>query len=194
MFLSSLVLADPPRTRHINRATTTTATNNKKTVPTGHVHHPAVAVLHDVARLAVDPAGRHAVHLEESRLQGPGLALSPRRRQVGQLQVRRGRGEESTDLKNASHIFSPLLAATLLKLMSRWTFHSFGQVEPTPDWGCGHQPERGMSALCDIIKDLFPRTVSFPSEKLPVVKQLGCYYVFWVTSREKIIPGRREQK
>lgn len=58
--------------------------------PTGHVHHPAVAVLHDVARLAVDPAGRHAVHVEKAqRLR---LALSPRRRQVGQL---RGREEMS---------------------------------------------------------------------------------------------------
>lgn len=56
--------------------------------PTRHVHHPAVAVLHDVARLAVDPAGRHAVHVEKAqRLR---LALSPRRRQVGQL---RGRGD-----------------------------------------------------------------------------------------------------
>lgn len=59
---------------------------------TGHVHHPAVAVLHDVARLAVDPAGRHAVHLEKTRLQGLGLALSPWRRQVGQLQGGTGGG------------------------------------------------------------------------------------------------------
>lgn len=47
------------------------------------MHHPAVAVLHDVARLAVDPAGRHAVDVEEA--QGLGLALPPRRRQVGEL-------------------------------------------------------------------------------------------------------------
>lgn len=55
---------------------------------TGHVHHPAVAVLHDVASLAVDPAGGHAVGLEKPRLQSPPLALSPRGRQVGQLQER----------------------------------------------------------------------------------------------------------
>lgn len=59
---------------------------------TRHVHHPAVAVLHDVAGLAVDPAGRHTVDLEEARLQSLGLALSPRGRQVGQLQGRRRRG------------------------------------------------------------------------------------------------------
>lgn len=56
--------------------------------PTGHVHHPAVAVLHDVARLAVDPAGRHAVDVEKA--QGPGLALSPGGGEVGQLW---GRGD-----------------------------------------------------------------------------------------------------
>ena len=32
---------------------------------TGHVHHAAVAVVHQVARLAVDAAGRDAVALEE---------------------------------------------------------------------------------------------------------------------------------
>lgn len=58
-------------------------------VLTRHVHHPAVAVLHDVPRFAVNPAGGDAVHLEKARLQSLGLALSPRRRQVGQLQVRK---------------------------------------------------------------------------------------------------------
>lgn len=57
-------------------------------VLTGHVHHPAVAVLHDVARFTVDPAGGYAVDLEEARLQSFGLALSPWGRQVGQLEMR----------------------------------------------------------------------------------------------------------
>lgn len=51
------------------------------------MHHPAVAVLHNVARLTVDPAGGHTVHLEKARLQSLRFALSPRGRQVGQLQV-----------------------------------------------------------------------------------------------------------
>lgn len=67
--------------------------------PTGHVHHPAVAVLHDVARLAVDPAGRHAVDVEEA--QGLGLALPPRRRQVGELWGEEGEGERWGSTKPA---------------------------------------------------------------------------------------------
>lgn len=58
---------------------------------TRHVDHPTVAVLHYVACLTVDPAGGHAVDLVEARVQSLGLTLSPRRRQVGQLQ----QGEES---------------------------------------------------------------------------------------------------
>lgn len=57
--------------------------------PTGHVHHPAVAVLHNVACLTVDPAGGHAVHREEARLQSLRLALAPGRRQEGELQGRK---------------------------------------------------------------------------------------------------------
>ncbi len=55
---------------------------------TRHVHHPAVAVLHDVAGFTVNPAGGYTVDLEKARLQSLRLALSPRGRQVGQLQVR----------------------------------------------------------------------------------------------------------
>lgn len=58
-------------------------------VLTGHVHHPAVAVLHDVPCFTVNPAGGNTVDLEKARLQSLWLALSPRGRQVGQLQVRK---------------------------------------------------------------------------------------------------------
>lgn len=47
--------------------------------------HPAIAVLHQVARLAVDAAGRDAVSAEEVRVHRRGLAVAPRRRQVRQL-------------------------------------------------------------------------------------------------------------
>ncbi len=33
---------------------------------TRHVDHPAVAVFYDVARLTLDTAGRHTVHLKEA--------------------------------------------------------------------------------------------------------------------------------
>lgn len=52
---------------------------------TRHVDHPAVAVLHQVPRLAVDPAGRDAVAAEEVGVHRRGLAVPPRRRQVCQL-------------------------------------------------------------------------------------------------------------
>lgn len=78
-------LEDKDRRNHGER---TVVPEPPRLQPTRHVHHPAVAVLHDVARLAVDPAGRHAVHVEKA--QGPRLALSPGRRQVGQLW---GRGD-----------------------------------------------------------------------------------------------------
>lgn len=55
-------------------------------VLTGHVHHPAVAVLYDVAGLTVDPAGSYTIDLEKARLESFRFALSPRGRQVGQLQ------------------------------------------------------------------------------------------------------------
>lgn len=47
--------------------------------------HPAVAVLHQVPGLTVDPAGRDAVSAEEVRVHRCGLAVAPRRRQVHQL-------------------------------------------------------------------------------------------------------------
>lgn len=56
-----------------------------KTAPTRHMHHPAVAVLHDVAGLTLDAAGRHAVDREEAPVLGLGHTLAPRRRQVRQL-------------------------------------------------------------------------------------------------------------
>ena len=57
-------------------------------VYTGHVDHPAVAVLHQVARLTVDAAGCDAVRGEELRVDRSGLAVSPGRGQV--LELRRG--------------------------------------------------------------------------------------------------------
>lgn len=56
---------------------------------TRHVHHPAVAVFHNVARFTVDPAGGHTVDLEKAGLQSSGLTLSPRGRQVGELGERK---------------------------------------------------------------------------------------------------------
>lgn len=47
--------------------------------------HPAVAVLHQVPRLAVDPAGRNAVGAEEVGVHWCGLAVPPRWRKVRQL-------------------------------------------------------------------------------------------------------------
>ena len=55
---------------------------------TWHVDHPTIAVLHDVAGLAVDPAGGDTVRREVAGLQGLGFTLSPRGRQVGQLHRR----------------------------------------------------------------------------------------------------------
>ena len=56
------------------------------------MNHPAVAVLHQVARLAVYAAGGEAVGAEEVWVHGRGLAVPPRRGQVGQL----GDGEKNT--------------------------------------------------------------------------------------------------
>lgn len=54
-------------------------------VPTRHVDHPAVAVLHQISCLAVDPAGCDAVSVEEVWVHRRGLAVPPRWRQVRQL-------------------------------------------------------------------------------------------------------------
>lgn len=59
---------------------------------TWHVHHPAVAVLHDVAGLTVNPAGRDAVHREKGQAQLRGAALAPWRGQVCQLGTGQDRG------------------------------------------------------------------------------------------------------
>lgn len=47
--------------------------------------HPAVTVLHQVACLTVDTAGCDAVRGEELRVDGSGLAVSPRGREVLKL-------------------------------------------------------------------------------------------------------------
>lgn len=60
--------------------------------------HPAVAVLHQVSRLAVDPARRDAVGAEEVGVHRRGLAVPPRRRQVRQL-----RGTEATARSHLEH-------------------------------------------------------------------------------------------
>lgn len=62
-------------TRHVGRVSLT-----------GHVHHAAVAVVHQVPRLAVDATGSDAVTVEEVRIHGRGLAVSPGWRQINQLQ------------------------------------------------------------------------------------------------------------
>lgn len=56
---------------------------------TGHVHHAAVAVLHQIARLAVDAAGGDTVCAEEFRVHGRWLAVAPRRRKIRQLHDRK---------------------------------------------------------------------------------------------------------
>lgn len=55
------------------------------TFPTGHVDHSAVAILHQVPRLTVNPAGCDAVAAEEVWIHRRGLAVTPGRRQVCQL-------------------------------------------------------------------------------------------------------------
>lgn len=54
---------------------------------TWHVHHAAVAVLHQVARLTVDAAGGDAVGVEEIqiRVHGNSFAGAPGRGQVDEL-------------------------------------------------------------------------------------------------------------
>lgn len=49
-------------------------------MPTRHMDHPAVAVLHQVSCLTVDPAGRDAVSAEEVWVHRRGLAVPPWRR------------------------------------------------------------------------------------------------------------------
>lgn len=49
------------------------------------MNHPAVAVLQQVAGLAVDAAGADAVRGEVLRVDGGGLAVAPRRREVLKL-------------------------------------------------------------------------------------------------------------
>lgn len=55
-------------------------------LPTGHVHHAAVAVVHQVARFAVNATGGDAVTVEEIRVHGRGLAVAPGGGQINQLQ------------------------------------------------------------------------------------------------------------
>lgn len=55
---------------------------------TGHVNHPAIAVLDQVSRLAVNSAGSDAVTAEEVRVHRCGLAVAPRWGQVRQLKER----------------------------------------------------------------------------------------------------------
>lgn len=52
------------------------------------MHHAAVAVLHQVARLAVDAARAEAVSAEEVRVRRIHLAVPPRRWQEHQLRNR----------------------------------------------------------------------------------------------------------
>lgn len=61
---------------------------------TWHVDHAAVAILHDVAGLTVDPTGGDAVNRKEVESHLRGSALAPRRRQVRELQDRK-RGQSS---------------------------------------------------------------------------------------------------
>lgn len=53
---------------------------------TRHVNHPAVAVLQQVPGLTVDAAGADAVRGEVLGVDGSGLAVTPRRREVLKLQ------------------------------------------------------------------------------------------------------------
>lgn len=53
---------------------------------TGHVNHPAVAVLQQVPGFTVNAAGADAVCGEVLRIYGSGLAVSPRRWEVLKLQ------------------------------------------------------------------------------------------------------------
>lgn len=53
--------------------------------PTGHVHHAAVAVVHQVARFAVDAAGCDAVAVKEVGVHGRHFAVPPRWGEVYEL-------------------------------------------------------------------------------------------------------------
>lgn len=79
--------------------------------PTGHVDHSAVAVLHQVSGLTVDPAGRDAVAAEEVRIHRRGLAVTPGRRQVRQL--RKTEAPEQNHLDQAVDWTPPLACEVL---------------------------------------------------------------------------------
>lgn len=53
--------------------------------PTGHMHHAAIAVLHQVASLAIDATRAEAVRAEEVGVRRIHLAVPPRRWQEHQL-------------------------------------------------------------------------------------------------------------
>lgn len=53
------------------------------------MHHAAVAVLHQIARLAVNAAGGDTVCAEEFRVHGRRLAVTPWRRKIRQLHDRK---------------------------------------------------------------------------------------------------------
>lgn len=57
----------------------------KEPIPTRHVHHATVAVVHQVARFAVDATSRDAVSVKEVWLHGRHLAVSPGRGEIYQL-------------------------------------------------------------------------------------------------------------
>lgn len=81
--------------------------------PTRHVDHFAVAVLHQVSRLAVDPAGRDAVAAEEVGIHWRGLAVTPGRRQVCQLRAMEA--PEQNHLEQPVYWTSPLVCEVLMQ-------------------------------------------------------------------------------
>lgn len=82
-------------------------------IPTGHVDHSAVAVLHQVSGLAVDPAGCDAVAAEEVRIHRRGLAITPGWRQVCQL--RKMEAPEQNHLEQTVYWTSPLVCEVLMQ-------------------------------------------------------------------------------
>lgn len=71
--------------------------------PTWHVHHAAVAVLHQVARLTVNAAGGDAVGVEEIRVHGNSFAGAPGWGQVDELPGEPGSwGSVGTSPRNRS--------------------------------------------------------------------------------------------
>lgn len=81
--------------------------------PTRHVDHSAVAVLHQVSGLAVDPAGCDAVAAEEVWIHWRGLAITPGWRQVCQL--RKMEAPEQNHLKQTVYWISPLVCEVLMQ-------------------------------------------------------------------------------